>query len=173
MYSTIMNRGNKNAYQRYKNRNGSKKMDNISGSIFLFGSLGSSINAEEIYFFELREKSKSSTKAQLKNLEKEYIGKQVRWEGWVVEVKDKLLGGYEVLIDMDPPKLLSVGVYDVSINLPPKSKDIALALPKHSKVSFAGFIKNINYNFGRLSVELVDVVFLPPKELDFEGQIKK
>lgn len=150
-----------------------KKWIILAVVFFLFGSLGSSVNAEEIYFFELREKAKSFTKAQLKNLKKEYIGKQVRWEGWVVEVKDKLFGGYEVLIDMDPPKLLSASVYDVSINLPSKSKDIALALQKHSKVSFSGFIKNINYNFGRLRVDLVDVVFLPPKELDFEGQIKK
>jgi len=143
----------------------------ITGVIFLFGSLGSSINAEEIDFFKLREKAKASTKVQFEELKKEYIGKQVRWEGWVDEAKEKFFGGYNVKIDMDPPESLSV--YDISIDFPSESKDIVLALQKNSKVSFSGKIKSIYFILGSLRVDLENVVFLVPKELDIEGQIKK
>jgi len=140
----------------------------VIGATLLLGSLESSISAEEIDFFKLREEARASTKVQFKELKKEYIDKQVRWEGWVNEVKEKFFGGYNVKIDMDPPE--SISVYDISIDFPAEKKDLVLSLQKNSKVFFSGKIKSIYLISGSLSIYLEDVTF---GELDYKIQIEQ
>jgi len=142
----------------------------LLGLIFVvFGSLGHYVVAEEVIdFYRIREKAKASTKAQFNEWKKGLVGKQVSWEGWIDEVKEKFFGGYTVKIDMDPPESLSV--YDISIDFPAEKKGLVLSLQKDSKVFFSVKIKSIYFILGSLTIYLEDVTF---GELDYKTQIEQ
>lgn len=108
-------------------------------------------------FASIRHQMRSDlTEAQFKALARGLEGRRVRWRGWVEDVNEKALGGYELWIDMDSPSD-AISVQDVTFDVP---ADLALSYRKDSRVSFEGTIDNIMNVLGSLQVELKDASVL-------------
>lgn len=93
----------------------------------------------DISFLEIRQKMENMTDLQFEEYTKSLKGKRVRWNGYVEDVKEKLFGGYEVLIDMDNPNE-PLSVQDITFNTP---KEQAVSLQKDSPIHFEGTISSI------------------------------
>lgn len=96
------------------------------------------------------------TEAQFKALARALESRRVRWRGWVEDVNEKMLGGYELWVDMDSPAE-SMSVQDVTFDIP---QDLALALRKDSRVVFEGTIASIQNIMGSLQIRLKDARIL-------------
>jgi hypothetical protein len=89
---------------------------------------------------EIYDNMHAMTEAQWNKYADELEGKQVtRWTGWVEEVNEKTLGGYELWIDMDPPEAFST--QDVVFDIP---DDVALEINKDQAVTFSGTIESVS-----------------------------
>lgn len=97
------------------------------------------------------------TEAQFKAYARGVDGKRVRWTGWIDDVNEKLLGGYEIWIDMDPPTA-DLSTYDVSFDITAQQ---AMNLQKDRRIEFEGTIKNMMDIMGSLNVSLDDGKILP------------
>jgi hypothetical protein len=89
------------------------------------------------------------TDVQFERYAKSLKGQTVTWVGWVEEAKQKLLGGYEVWIDMDHPQKLSV--QDVTFDV---SEAVAMKVRKDKRVQFTGRIKSVQNVLGSCQVDL-------------------
>lgn len=90
------------------------------------------LNVSMLYalsFDSIRDNMNSMTDLQFKRYAKRIQGDEIVWTGWIEEVKEKFLGGYEVWIDMDSPEELSV--QDISFEV---SENVALQLNKDRRV---------------------------------------
>lgn len=109
-------------------------------------------------FADIRRQMRSDlTEAQFNALARSLEGRRVRWRGWVEDVNEKALGGYELWIDMDRPSD-AMSVQDVTFDVP---ADLALSYRKDSRVSFEGTIDEVMNVLGSLQVELKDARVLP------------
>jgi hypothetical protein len=104
-------------------------------------------------FENIRNNMNHMTSIAWSDYTKSLKGQTVNWSGWVKNVKEQGLGGYKLMIDMDPPG--SMSVQDVYIeNLP---KDVAARLQKDQKVRFSGKIKSVMSVLGSCAVILEDI----------------
>ena len=109
-------------------------------------------------FQEIRSKMTSMTEAQRNIYAKGLENKTVSdWTGWVEDVNKKLLGGYELWVDMDSPNEL-LSVQDITFDIP---NDLALKLQKDSKVTFSGKIEIASNTLESLSIKLVEATVTP------------
>lgn len=92
----------------------------------------------------------STTEARFKAYARSVEGSWIRWQGWVEDVNEKLLGGYEVWIDMDSPEEM-LSVQDITFDIP---DSLALALEKNQQIVFEGQISSLRNFLGSLSVGL-------------------
>lgn len=92
------------------------------------------------------------TEAQFKALARGIEGRRIRWRGWVEDVNEKALGGYELLVDMDSPTEI-FSVQDVTFDIP---QNLALSLRKDARITFEGTIRSVLNVMGSLQVGLVD-----------------
>lgn len=93
------------------------------------------------------------TEAQFNQRSDELKGQRVEWSGWVEDVNEKLLGGYELWVDMDDPSIL-ISVQDVQFDIP---DELALQLQKDQRVDFTGTIRSIINLLGSTQVTLENV----------------
>jgi hypothetical protein len=104
-------------------------------------------------FSEIRRKMKGMTSVQWDRYQETLKGTAVDWTGWVDEVRETLLGKYEVWIDMDPPSEM-ISVYDVSFHV---SEETALRFCVDDKIRFDGRIKRVSNVLGSCSVDVSEV----------------
>ena len=77
------------------------------------------------------------TEAQWNNYVDQIVGAWVtNWTGWIDDINEKTLGGYELWIDMDPPDEM-LSVYDVTFYI---SDEVALQIIKDTPITFSGKI---------------------------------
>lgn len=107
-------------------------------------------------FAEIRDRMRQATEAQWNQYATALRGASVEWTGWVDEVNEKLAGGYEVWIDMDPPG--SMSVLDVLFDV---DAEVALELQKDQRVSFSGRIEAATNVVGALQIRLRDARISP------------
>lgn len=106
-----------------------------------------------ISFKEIRHNMEVMTDLQFEEYAKTLIGKRVGWSGYVEDVKQKFLGGYEVWIDMDSPDEL-FSVQDITFEV---SREQALSLKKDSRIKFVGTISFVMNLFTSLQISLDQV----------------
>lgn len=107
---------------------------------------------------QIRSQMQAMTEAQWKQYAEELKGATaVNWTGWIEDVNQKALGGYELWVDMDSPDEL-LSVQDVQFDIP---EDLALQLQKDQKVTFSGRIDSVMNILGSCSVTLEDVTVTP------------
>jgi hypothetical protein len=70
-------------------------------------------------FVNIRDNMNRMTSIAWGDYTKSLKGQTVNWNGWVKDVKQQWLGGYKLMIDMDPPG--SMSVQDVYIENLPKA----------------------------------------------------
>jgi len=105
-------------------------------------------------FREIRDTVKKMTEAQWKAYLRGMKGLRVEsWSGWVEDVNEKFLGGYELWVDLDPPDDPWSGT-DVIFDIP---DNLALKLMKDQLVTFSGRIESVGEFLGSLTVYLADV----------------
>ena len=109
----------------------------------------SSVAAAGLSYFTIRNNMQNMTDLHFKEYVNSIKGTPITWTGWVVEVKEKWLGGYEVWIDMDSPE--SFSVQDITFEI---TKAEALSLNKDQKITFTGAIENVIGLLGSCSVTL-------------------
>lgn len=121
--------------------------------LFVIGAFAfilTSENAWAVDFETIRNNMKGMTSVAWSDYTKSLQGQKVNWSGWVADVKQQWLGGYKILVDMDPPKTISVqDVYLEDID-----KDVATRFGKGEHVRFSGTIKSVTYVFGACAVNL-------------------
>jgi hypothetical protein len=120
-------------------------------------TLTTSPPASTVEFESIRNNMKHMTSVAWDDYSNSLIGKRVEWTGWVSDVKEQLLGGYKILIDMDPPGSLSV--FDVKIDDLPKDKVAQFA--RNQKIRFSGKIKSVTDVLGSCAITLEDVSMRP------------
>lgn len=103
-----------------------------------------------VEFETIRTNMKSMTSLAWDDYTKSLKGQRVSWTGWISDVKEQWLGGYKILIDMDPPG--SASVQDVYIEDLPKN--VAAQFRKDQKVRFSGKIKSVLSVLGSCAVTL-------------------
>ena len=92
-----------------------------------------------ISFMKIRRNMENMTDLQFEEYTKSIKGKNIRWRGYVEDVKEKFFGGYEVLIDMDNPNEL-ISVQDVTFDV---SKEQGISLKKNQRIQFEGEISSV------------------------------
>jgi hypothetical protein len=102
---------------------------------------------------EIRNAAENLTSLQWNDYAQSLKGKRVRWQGWVSQSKEKFFGGYEVLVDMDPPGTV-LSVQDVYFDV---DEGTARALNLNQPIRFEGTIRNVLKTLGHASVTLDDV----------------
>jgi hypothetical protein len=113
--------------------------------------------ANALDFETIRSNMTSMTSLAWDDYSKSIKGQQIRWTGWISDVKQQWSGKYKVLIDMDPPG--SVSVQDVYIeNL---DKSVVAQFSKDQKVNFSGKIKSALKVLGSCAVTLEDASIQP------------
>ena len=106
--------------------------------------------ARAVEFETIRSNMKNMTSVAWDDYSKSLKGQRISWSGWISDVKEQWLGGYKILIDMDPPG--SASVQDVYIeNL---DKSVAARFSKDQKVRFSGRIKSVMNVLGSCAVTL-------------------
>ena len=103
-----------------------------------------------INFETIRNNMNKMTSVAWDDYTKSLKGQSVNWTGWVSDVKEQWLGGYKILIDMDPPGSFSVS--DIYIEDLPKN--VAAQFRKEQKVRLSGKIKSVVNVLGSLAVTL-------------------
>jgi hypothetical protein len=110
-----------------------------------------------IDFETIRNNMNKMTSVAWDDYTKSLKGQRVNWTGRVSDVKEQWLGGYKILIDMDPPG--SASVQDVYIeNLP---KNLAAQFQKDQRVRFSGRIKSVLSVLGSCAVTLEGATISP------------
>ena len=79
------------------------------------------------------------TEAQFKGYARSLVGKRVKWSGYVDDVDEGFLGGFEVWVDMDSPND-PVSVQDVYFDI---DRSKALNLRRDSKITIEGDIESV------------------------------
>lgn len=110
----------------------------------------------DLSFREIRRSKENMTDIQWEEFSESLKGKRVRWNGYVEDVSKKMFGGYEVLVDMDPPSE-QLSVQDVNFSIP---KEQAASLKKDSPISFEGVISSVMSILGSIQVSLKDAKVL-------------
>ena len=118
---------------------GSKKISDISYSQIINSIKKQKLNGD-------------LTEAQLDAISKKYVGKRVRWTGWVFQV-DKILSDYMLWVDMDKPGS-GFSIQDVYLPIP---QNKAASFNRKQKITFEGNIKSIDKIFGKYTIELKNV----------------
>lgn len=101
-------------------------------------------------FSEIRDRMEDMTDAQWNRYSSSLEGHRVDWTGWVADVNEKALGGFEVWVDMDDPEE-SLSVQDVECDIP---ENLALRLNKESRVRVVGIIGSVVNVLGSCQVSL-------------------
>lgn len=122
-------------------------------------TLSKALEQGDITFEKFRSVFDELTDIQFKQLRQELEGKKVIWSGYLDEVKEKWLGGFEIQVDMDSPETI-LSIYDVSLTVSSDMKDFISILTKDQQLKFQGKIKNIQKILGKLVVNIKDVKFL-------------
>jgi hypothetical protein len=104
-------------------------------------------------FTVIRGNMNKMTDVQFKQYAASLKGQSVSWVGWVEEVTGKVFGGFECLVDMDPPSA-DFSVQDVTFSV---SKEIAPQLIKNKSIQFTGTIESVLRVLGSCQVSLKDV----------------
>lgn len=120
--------------------------------VIAFSSLSSAVEFETV-----RLNMKDMTSVAWDDYTKTLKGQQIQWTGWISDVKEQWLGGYKILIDMDPPG--SASVQDVYIE--DLSKNVASQFHKDQKVRFSGKIKSVINVLGSCAVNLENSTISP------------
>ena len=94
----------------------------------------------ESAFDYIRKSERSMTEAQFAEYAKPFVGKYIRWTGWVDSV-EKDGSSYTVKVDMDPPSTL-FSVYEVHLENIDEYQ--ALKIQKNQKLTFAGNIYSMS-----------------------------
>jgi hypothetical protein len=113
----------------------------------------------ELSFFLFQEELSQLMDIQFKEWRTDFLGKEVIWQGWVVDVKKEWYGGYTVLLEMDGPDIAANG-YDISLALSSNQKELALSLQKGAELKFKGNISDIRKSSGRVVVIIKSVEIL-------------
>lgn len=113
----------------------------------------------ELSFLLFREELSQLIDIQFKEWRTDFLGKEVIWQGWVVDVKKEWYGSYTVLLEMDGPDIAANG-YDISLALSSNQKELALSLQKGAEVKFKGNISDIRKSSGRVVVIIKSVEIL-------------
>lgn len=113
----------------------------------------------ELSFLLFREELSQLMDIQFKEWRTDFLGKEVIWQGWVVDVKKEWYGSYTVLLEMDGPDIAANG-YDISLALSSNQKELALSLQKGAEVKFKGNISDIRKSSGRVVVIIKSVEIL-------------
>lgn len=121
--------------------------------------LSEALERGDITFEKFRSIFDELTDVQFKELRGELKDKKVTWSGYLDDVKEKWLGGFEIQIDMDPPETF-LSVYDVSLTVSSDMEDFVSTLTKNKQVKFQGKIKSIQKILGKLVVNIKDVNFV-------------
>ncbi len=132
-------------------RNG-KRISHMLGQMLLIVTFTVTVPllARAVEFKTIRSNMKNMTSVAWDDYSKSLKGQNISWSGWISDVKEQWLGGYKILIDMDPPG--SASVQDVYIeNL---DKSIAARFSKDQKVRFSGRIKSVMSVLGSCTVTL-------------------
>lgn len=111
------------------------------------------LESPDSYYNLIRNKSSSLSELQRKDHFKKIEGQAVVWVGWIEEVKEKFLGGYEVWIDMDSPEEVA-SIQEVYFNT---DKETAYGLNKDHVACFVGTIESVTTVFTKLQVHLENV----------------
>lgn len=112
----------------------------------------------DLAFINIRRAMETQTDLQFEEYARSLKGKRIRWRGYVEEVREKMFGGYEVWIDMDPPHA-PLSVQDVTFAVP---KAQALRLDKDDSLLFEGTIARVGSLLGAtVQIDLQDVQILP------------
>ena len=98
------------------------------------------IKLSEVKFSDVRKNEKSMTSFQFEEYVKSIIGKQVRWGGYVQEVKSDTHDSAIVYIDMDNPNKNDFSMPELRF---PVSKEAALKMKKGGRIYISGNIKNL------------------------------
>jgi hypothetical protein len=77
----------------------------------------------------------------------------ISWTGYVDDARAKLLGGYELLVDMDPPDEL-FSAYDIAFDI---TENEALSYLKDQEVTFSGKIDTVMNLIGSCEIRLKEV----------------
>ena len=116
-------------------------------------TLAQSLKRGDIPFEKIRDVSSQLTDIQFNELKQALDGKKVKWSGYIVEVKEGGLGGYEVYIDVDLPENSST--YDISLWYSLFMKDFVTTLEKGKKIEFEGEISKMEKISDRLVITLI------------------
>jgi hypothetical protein len=103
-----------------------------------------------VNFLTIRKNMEGMTDLQFKRYADGLKGKKVIWTGWVEEVKERFLGGYDCWVDMDSPGAM-MSVQDVTFDV---SESVAMKLKKDNKIRFTGTIKSVMSVMGSCQVNL-------------------
>lgn len=151
MYQIINGSAHREKEAKAMSRNGTK-ISRMLGQVLLIVTLivAAPLLARAVEFETIRSNMKNMTSIAWDNYRKSLKGQSISWTGWISDVKEQWLGGYKILIDMDPPG--SVSVQDVYIeNL---DKNVAARFSKDEKVRFSGRIKSVMSVLGSCAVTL-------------------
>jgi len=109
-------------------------------------------SVSRLQFATIRKNMNSMTKAQWKKYAESLKGTRVSWSGWVEGTTPRLLGRYELWIDMDPPPD-GLSIVEITFDLSP---EVALALQRDQRVRFTGTIWEAANAFGACMINLSD-----------------
>lgn len=123
-------------------------------TVFARSDTDATLPVTDISFHEVRRNKENMTDLQWEEYAKSIKGKRIRWSGYVEEVKSKFFGGYQVLVDMDPPHD-KMSVQDVYLDK--VTKEQALSLEKDNPIEFEGTISSAISVLGSLQISLKDV----------------
>lgn len=121
--------------------------------------LADQLEKGELSFLLFREELSQLMDIQFKEWRTDFLGKEIIWQGWVVDVKKEWYGSYTVLLEMDGPDIAANG-YDISLALSSNQKELALSLQKGAEVKFKGNISDIRKSSGRVVVIIKSVEIL-------------
>jgi hypothetical protein len=129
-----------------------RRISFILGHVLLIGTLilTAPLSARAVEFETIRSNMKNMTSVAWDDYSNSLKGQSVSWSGWISDVKEQWLGGYKILIDMDPPG--SASVQDVYIE--DIDKSVAARFSKDQKVRFSGRIKSVMSVLGSCAVTL-------------------
>lgn len=113
--------------------------------------------ASAVEFETVRSNIKNMTSVAWDDYSNSLKGQRISWTGWISDVKEQWLGGFKVLIDMDPPG--SASVQDVYIG--DLDRSVAIQFRKDQKVRFSGKIKSVMSVFGSCAVTLENANISP------------
>jgi len=110
---------------------------------------------EKSSYFHIRDMKSQMTTVQWRAYVQALEGTEVEWQGWVRDVHRKIFGGYDLYVDMDPPREMST--LDVTFDI---EEFRALQLRRGQFIVFRGTIGSVHRFLGSCQVILKNVSIL-------------